>query len=49
VRRDAAGFHVLWADADERRRLQELHRLPRIWANKARLAERKKPKQRPAR
>lgn len=49
VRKDDEGHHVIWADADERRRLRELHRLPRTWANKARLAELKKPKQRPAR
>ena len=49
VRRDAIGHRIIWADADELRRLQELHQLPRTWANKARLAELKKPKQRPAR
>jgi len=49
VRRDADGHHVIWADADELCRLRELHRLPRTWANKDRLAELKKPKQRPAR
>jgi DNA invertase Pin-like site-specific DNA recombinase len=49
VRRDEDGHHVIWADADERRRWKELHRLPRTWANKARLSELKKPKQRPAR
>jgi hypothetical protein len=35
--------------AGELRRLKALHRLPRTWANKVRLAELKKPKQRPAR
>jgi hypothetical protein len=49
VRRDEDGHHIIWADAGELRRLRALHRLPRTWANKARLAERKKPKQRPAR
>jgi DNA invertase Pin-like site-specific DNA recombinase len=52
LRKDEAGHHILWADADELRRLRrlrQLHQLPRTWANKARLAELKKPKQRPAR
>jgi DNA invertase Pin-like site-specific DNA recombinase len=49
VRRDEDGHHIIWADGDELRRLRELHRLPRTWATKARLAELKKPKQRPAR
>ena len=49
VRRDEDGHHVIWADADELRRLRALHELPRTWANKARLAELKKPKPRPAR
>ena len=49
VRRDDDGHHVIWADAGELRRLRELHQLPRTWANKARLAELKKPKPRPAR
>ena len=49
VRRDEDGHHVIWADADELRRLGELHALPRTWTNKARLAELKKPKPRPAR
>jgi DNA invertase Pin-like site-specific DNA recombinase len=48
VRRDEDGHHIIWADADELRRLRALYRLPRTWANKARLAELKKPKQRPA-
>ena len=34
MRRDAEGHHVIWADAAELRRLRELHRLPRTWANK---------------
>ncbi|QDV39326.1 hypothetical protein ElP_72910 (plasmid) [Tautonia plasticadhaerens] len=38
VRRDAEGHHVIWADAAELRRLRELHRLPRTWASKGRLA-----------
>ena len=49
VRRDEDGHHVIWADADELRRLRELHALPRTWANKTRLAKLKKPKPRPAR
>ena len=49
VRRDDIGHRVIWADARELRRLRDLHRLPRTWANKARLAELKKPKPRPAR
>jgi DNA invertase Pin-like site-specific DNA recombinase len=49
LRRDEDGHHVIWADADELRRLRELHALPRTWANKKRLAKLKKPKPRPAR
>jgi hypothetical protein len=49
VRRDADGHHIIWADAAELRRLRELHRLPRIWANNARRAELQKPGPRPAR
>jgi hypothetical protein len=49
ARRDADGQHVIWADEDELRRLRELHGLARNWANRARLAELKKPKQPPAR
>jgi hypothetical protein len=49
VRRDDEGHRILWADADELRRLRELHQLPRDWPHKARLAELQKPKQRPAR
>ena len=48
-RRDAEGHHVIWADASELRRLRELHRLPRTWATKGRLAELTKPKPRPER
>ncbi len=48
LRKDDDGHAILWADADELRRLRELHRLPRTWANKERLAELQKPKQRPA-
>jgi DNA invertase Pin-like site-specific DNA recombinase len=47
--RDAAGHHVIWADASELRRLRELHRLPRTWATKGRLAELTKPKPRAGR
>ena len=49
VRRDENGHRVIWADAEELRRLRALHQLPRTWANKARLAELKMPKPRPAR
>jgi Recombinase zinc beta ribbon domain/Recombinase len=48
-RRDAEGHHVIWADASELERLSELHRLPRTWENKARLARLKVPKPRPER
>ncbi len=47
VRRDDRGHHVIWADADELRRLRQLHRLPRTAANREKLAALKKPKQRP--
>ena len=49
VRRDDDGHHVIWADAERTAPLRELQQLPRTWANKARLAELKKPKPRPAR
>jgi hypothetical protein len=49
ARRDEDGHRVIWADASERRRPQELHQLPRTWANKSRLKALKKPKPRPAR
>ena len=49
VRRDEDGHQVIWADADELRRLRELRDLPRTWANRKRLAHLKKPKPRPAR
>ena len=49
LRRDEMGHRIIWADADELKRLRELHRLPRTWANKERLTELQKPKQRPAR
>jgi DNA invertase Pin-like site-specific DNA recombinase len=49
LRRDEDGHHVIWADADELHRLCGLHELPRTWANRARLAELRKPKPRPAR
>jgi hypothetical protein len=49
VRRDQNNHRVIWADAEELERLRALHQLPRRWANKARLAELKKPKPRPAR
>jgi DNA invertase Pin-like site-specific DNA recombinase len=46
ARRDDDGHRVIWADASELRRLRELHKLPRTWANKDRLAKLKKPKRR---
>jgi DNA invertase Pin-like site-specific DNA recombinase len=48
ARQDEQGHSILWADADEMRRLRELFTAPRTWANKERLVELKKPKQRPA-
>lgn len=47
LRKDDDGHALIWADADELKRLRELRRLPRTWANKERLAELQKPKQRP--
>jgi hypothetical protein len=47
--RDADGYWVLWADADEVSRLRNLHALPRTWANKARFKKLIKPKRRPTR
>ena len=47
VRRNADGHYIIWADAEELSRLRQLHRLPRTWANKARLAELIKPKPQP--
>ena len=47
--RDAKGHHVIWADASELDRLGELHRLPRTWATKQKLAELTRPKARPVR
>jgi DNA invertase Pin-like site-specific DNA recombinase len=47
LRKDDDGHAIIWADADEVRRLRELRRLPRTWANKERLAELQRPKQRP--
>lgn len=49
VRRDENNHRVIWADAEELKRLRALHNLPRTWANKTRLADLKKPKQRPTR
>ena len=49
VRRDENNHRVIWADADELKRLRALHQLPRTWANKARLAELTRPRPRPAR
>jgi DNA invertase Pin-like site-specific DNA recombinase len=48
VRRDEDERRVIWADAEELERLTQLHELPRTWANKARLAQLTKPKERPA-
>jgi DNA invertase Pin-like site-specific DNA recombinase len=48
VRKDEAGHHIIWADAEELARLRELRQVPRTWANKRRLAELRKPKHRPA-
>lgn len=48
LRKDEQGHRIIWADADELRRLRQLHRLPRTWANRELLAELQKPKQRPA-
>jgi hypothetical protein len=47
--RDADGYWILWADADEVTRLRALHALPRTWETKQRLAELKKPKPLPKR
>jgi hypothetical protein len=47
LRKDDDGHASIWSDADELRRLRELRRLPRTWANKERLAQLQKPKQRP--
>jgi DNA invertase Pin-like site-specific DNA recombinase len=49
VHLDQNGHHIVWADADELRRLRELRRVLRTRASRARLAELKKPKQRPDR
>jgi hypothetical protein len=49
VRWDEIGHRIVWADADELRRLKELLQLPRTRQNKQRLAELTKPKQRPTR
>jgi len=49
LRRDGDGHAVLWADAEELRRLRDLRTLPRTRANKGRLAELKVPKPRPMR
>lgn len=47
ARREAEGHHILWADAEELKRLRELSALPRTRANKPRLAVLKQPKRRP--
>jgi hypothetical protein len=47
TRTDADGHHVLWADADELRRLGQLPGLRPSWANKERLAALRRPKPKP--
>ena len=42
VRRDENNHRVIWADAEELKRLRALHNLPRTWANKTRLADLKR-------
>lgn len=46
---DSDGHHIIWADASERRRLQELRQTPRTWAHRARLSTLQRPKPRPTR
>jgi DNA invertase Pin-like site-specific DNA recombinase len=47
VRRDEDGHAIIWADAEELKRLSRLHRLLQAGAMGPRLAELKKPKPRP--
>ncbi len=47
-RRDEEGHRIIWADADELRRLRDLRRVLRTGASQARLARLKTPKPRPA-
>ena len=47
TRTDADGHHIIWADADELRRLGQLPGLRPNWANKQRLAALRRPKPRP--
>jgi DNA invertase Pin-like site-specific DNA recombinase len=47
TRADADGHHIIWADADELRRLGQLAGLRPSWANKERLAALRRPKPRP--
>ena len=47
TRTDADGHHVIWADADELRRLRQLPGLRPSWANRDRLAVLRRPKPRP--
>jgi DNA invertase Pin-like site-specific DNA recombinase len=47
VRRDEQGDRIIWADEEELERLRELVQLPRTWANRQRLKELQKPKERP--
>jgi hypothetical protein len=49
VRQYDDGQHVIWIDADEFRRLRELHQLRRTRANKARAAKLTTPKPQPPR
>jgi DNA invertase Pin-like site-specific DNA recombinase len=48
IRRDEEDHRIIWADQEELDRLQQLDKTPRIWANKERLAELRRPKKRPA-
>jgi DNA invertase Pin-like site-specific DNA recombinase len=44
TRKDADGHQIIWADADELRRLRQLQRLRPSWANLAKLRELREPK-----
>ena len=48
TRTDADGHHVIWADADELRRLGQLPGVRPSWANRERLAALRRPKPRPS-
>jgi hypothetical protein len=47
VRRDEDGHAIIWADADELKRLRELGRVFRAGARGTRLDQLKKPRRRP--